>query len=239
MKRFEIHALPGFLGTDEDWKEFHSEPHSLISYDLFRDPDLIPHHSIEQWMSSFQSRIKILTIPRILMGYSLGGRLAIRLLLQKSNLWNGAIIISAHPGLSDVNEKTERISIDKQWADRFRKEPWEKVMEGWNSRETFKGGSFSFERIENHYSRESISRALEVSSLGHQGDLRDQLQQLNVPILWIAGENDLKYRNLAQTLSFSHPLSQVWIAPEAGHSGTMGPKNYFHTKNETISENYR
>ena len=63
----------------------------------------------------------------ILIAYSLGGRLALHCLCE-SNLWDGAILISAHPGFDKVTEKKEREKNDSHWASRFENEPWQDVI---------------------------------------------------------------------------------------------------------------
>lgn len=219
MKSFELHALPGFLGINRDWESLASllQPHHLISYDLCRDPFLIPEATMVAWIQKFLQTLKPHGLPRILVGYSLGGRLAMHLLLHNPSLWHAAILISAHPGLSHPNERHRRLNADHEWATRFRNEPWETVMNAWNLQDVFKRSSFHFEREAQHYQREQLANILELWSLGNQQDLSEQIKQLPLPILWIAGENDANYRLIANQTNFSHPLSQVWIAPQAGH----------------------
>ena len=46
--------------------------------------------------------------PRVLIGYSLGGRLALHALTQQPQLWDAAVLISPHPGLRSHGERAAR-----------------------------------------------------------------------------------------------------------------------------------
>ena len=49
---------------------------------------------------------------RALLGYSMGGRLALHALLEKDHPWQAAVIISAHPGLESEPERADRRASD-------------------------------------------------------------------------------------------------------------------------------
>ena len=54
--------------------------------------------------------------PPLLVGYSMGGRLALHALLEDSEAWSGAMIVSAHPGLQDEGERLLRMATDAEWG---------------------------------------------------------------------------------------------------------------------------
>jgi len=70
---------------------------------------------------------------------------------------------------------------------------------------------------ETDFDREKLYRAMVNWSLGHQEDLRSKIAKLNVPILWIVGEFDKKFRKLAESVTLSNAKSKFWIAPQVGH----------------------
>lgn len=77
--------------------------------------------------------------------------------------------------------------------------------------------SFKFDRKEKEYSRTTLAQALRKWSLSQQDDLRQKVSSLPMPILWIAGAEDAVYAQQALQLRLSHPLSEIWIVPQAGH----------------------
>lgn len=221
-----IFGLQGFLGLENDWKGF-SFPVSTC--DLVKVCPPVSSSGMWNWAEQFNAQTRKKGGSKILMGYSLGGRLAMHALLQQPRLWDGAIIISAHPGYQSDSEKKERLQKDYDLADQFEKDPWDELMTNWNALSAFDNSKFVFSRYEKDYSRIHLANTLRYWSLGVQDDLRFKLSQLQIPILWVAGKNDFAYASLASSLSFAHQQSEVWIASDAGHRVPWESK-YFEQK---------
>src|SRR5262249_13235955 len=158
------YALHGFLGLKTDWKFFSSN--NLMPIDLFEiNP---PKFGLKQWAVCFNAYVEKKPRRRnILMGYSLGGRLAMHVLLQNPTLWDSAILISAHPGLESLELKQKRHASDNAWALRFKSESWEPLMQAWNQQEVFKDSTI-VQRVEHDFSRELLADTLIHWSLAHQ-----------------------------------------------------------------------
>lgn len=213
--RYTLYTLHGFLGLPSDWNMLSSDTltvDSIVHCDLWAQDK----GCIWEWAKRFNRSLPK-NETRILLGYSLGGRLAMHALLDNPTLWSAAIIISANPGLETLDEMSSRRESDTTWANRFLSDPWEEVIASWNNREVFASDKTVFVRHESDYTRTSLANALRNWSLGRQDNLRSSLKNLSLPMLWIAGENDLLYNSIAKTMIFAHPRSQVWTAPEAGH----------------------
>lgn len=212
-----IYALHGFLGQPQDWMalfEGHALHPKIHATDLFNAE--IP--SLNAWAEHFNRKIEQGNSDRhVLMGYSMGGRLAAHALLQQPTLWDAAIIISAHPGLESLVEKQARQQLDEEWAVRFEHEPWNDLMRAWNARGVFQKDAFHFQRQENEYKREILAKALRHWSLAKQEHMVQQLAQLEMPILWMAGGDDAAYAMQAKNMRFKHPLSKVTILQGLGH----------------------
>lgn len=208
-----IYALHGFLGKPEDWDFLKQSTPDLHAINLSDYHNL----SLADWAKTFNAHVKVHdTQHNILVGYSLGGRLALHALLDNPSLWQQAVLISTHPGLHTVEEKTSRITADVHWANRFENESWEPLMQGWHEQSVFQSDSFLY-RHEADYKRAALAHQLRHWSTGFQADLREAIATLPMPMLWIAGEKDAKYLECMKTLSFCHPQSKTWIAPNAGH----------------------
>ncbi len=213
----KIYALHGFLGLPSDWDRIgQGIEKPLEALDLFSISH--PRYGLQNWGMALNRWVAIQPVEKpILLGYSLGGRLAMHALIDAPQQWAGAILISANPGLSISEERDPRLQIDIDWARRFLHDPWEKLIGDWNRQIVFQGQSLPFPRNEKDYIRTDLSQAIEGWSVGRQDDLRDPLSKLPFPILWIAGEKDLKYAELAKQMAAAHPRSSLWIAPETGH----------------------
>jgi 2-succinyl-6-hydroxy-2,4-cyclohexadiene-1-carboxylate synthase len=207
LPRYDIHALHGFLGHPEDWNCLHN----VFAYNLFKDFPVVPFGA---WASIFNAATK--GNSNIFIGYSLGGRLGLHVLLHNQVKWKAAIFISTNPGLKDQAAREKRLMIDKAWAERFLHEPWNDLIRCWNQQDVFKY-SVEINRSEADNSRQALAEALTVWSLGMQEDLTEAITNFQMPICWIVGERDKKFMDIAQQLKFNHPKSKLFIIPHAGH----------------------
>ena len=167
--------------------------------------------------------------PRILLGYSLGARLALHALTQQPQLWDAAILLSVHPGLTTAEARAARLPQDQSWAGRFLREPWSDVMTAWNAQAVFRSATFQFrvERADRPLDfgkssdikswREQIALGFDVWSLGRQDDLRPLLPSVHCPVLFLTGVRDEKFTALAAGGCALMPHAHHIIIPGAGH----------------------
>ena len=211
-----LYPLHGFLGRPQDW-HFLQGPIQATFCPISLDKIASPTAGLQEWGRHFNQQIPLQgSSPNILLGYSLGGRLALHALINSPHLWQAAIIVSAHPGLKTREDKRDRLEHDHRWAQRFLEEPWPALMDSWNSQSIFQGQRMD-PRAETDYCRQSLHEQLIGWSLGNQDDLSEAICTLFIPILWVVGERDLPYRQLADTLHLKHPLSKHWCASKVAH----------------------
>ena len=240
-KGIELHCLPGFLGQPKDWDEVIPDHLNKRCYDFFSPEAEGQSHLLSlpraaEWIhlqAAKSSRSKIL------VGYSFGGRVALHTILYDPGLWRGAVIVSAHPGLSGENselEKLARLDADRLWAKRFMEEDWQTLMEDWNNQTVFKGGKHRL-RESSSYSRYLLAQGLVECSLGTQENLREKLKTLKLPILWISGERDVKFQSLMKELIPLNPRFEGLCIPGAGHRVPWDQPVVFSQALERIYEN--
>lgn len=143
----------------------------------------------------------------VLFGYSMGGRVALDLLQRRS--FDKAVIVST--GLNAPDEA--RRARDEEWARRFETEEWPSLMRAWNAQEVF--GGHVLERRERDYARAELARQLREWSPAVLPPPR--LELIETPVLWVAGERDSKYVEIARRAVARLPHAELWICPEAGH----------------------
>jgi 2-succinyl-6-hydroxy-2,4-cyclohexadiene-1-carboxylate synthase len=209
MNELSFYALPGFLGQSSDWDPLDL---NIVKASIYKPSSF----GLREWAAAFNKSIEVQAGKKILMGYSLGGRLAVHALIENPTLWQAAILISTHLGLSCPKIKQERLASDKQWAHRFSTETWDSLMQAWNAQPIFKD-SFTPLRLEHNYTRSHLASILMDWSLARQDNLESSLEKLSIPVLWIAGELDGPYAAKAHSLQFSQPQSRTWVAPQIGH----------------------
>ena len=151
--------------------------------------------------------------PRnVILGYSMGGRLALQALIEGAS-FDRAVIVSA--GLNLEEGREERRTRDEAWARRFESDPWDDVMRDWNAQPVF--GGHALQRDERDYDRRELARQLRENSPGVLPPLAPRLREIEIPLLWIAGEHDRAYVEIAKRAVSLLPNAELWICPNAGH----------------------
>ncbi|MGZ3745923.1 MAG: alpha/beta fold hydrolase [Pseudobdellovibrionaceae bacterium] len=228
LEKIKIISLHGFLGLPSDWELIQS--HFMISpltpqfewwsVDYMNIPGLDPENDFSVWAKNFNNQVlqRFPKGPRLLVGYSLGGRLALHALRSNPELYKKAIFISTNPGLQRDKEKIERAENDQKWAERFLNTPWPELMASWNSQAVFRD-SLGREplRSESSYDRNKLAKALQGWSLALQEDFRDFLVGNGGRILWACGEKDIKFANVAMELIKRSPQIQTEIFSRSAH----------------------
>ncbi|WP_233231459.1 alpha/beta fold hydrolase, partial [Silvanigrella aquatica] len=165
-----LHFIHGFLGFSSDWdifkedfKKYNSVFYSISKY--MTSSNKQENSSFILWASNFnKSALKNkVNQKNILIGYSLGGRLALHTLIE-SNRWDAAIIISANPGLKSESEKLARIANDNSWANRFQNENWNDVINAWNSQGVFSNMQNTLSREEKLFNKTEVVNILKEFS---------------------------------------------------------------------------
>ncbi len=156
---------------------------------------------------------------RALLGYSMGGRLALHALLENGHPWQAAVIVSAHPGLESATERETRRASDAAWASRALMGNWQEFLETWNAQpvlgdQTIRDSQASGRLV---MRRREIARSFVDWSLGTQAPLWGRLHEITIPVLWVVGENDTKFRELAARAVGEIPHAALAVAPGVGH----------------------
>jgi 2-succinyl-6-hydroxy-2,4-cyclohexadiene-1-carboxylate synthase len=217
----QVFALHGFLGACEDWNPVfkfiavEKPAWQLRAVDIFKD--IGDGLSYEKWAENFCQWVRSQSPGqrRLLLGYSMGGRLALHALEQDPDLWDGVVFLSTNPGLSNAAEKLERIQSDLKWAQRFSEEERASVLKDWNAQALFHGASGVGARDEN-FETGNVVHSLTAWSLGRQKDFRQTMDLWHVRQIWAAGGKDRKFSDLLKTLPVSTDI-QKWVVEDAAH----------------------
>ncbi|MDX1679876.1 MAG: alpha/beta fold hydrolase [Akkermansiaceae bacterium] len=221
----ECWCLHGSVGLAADWRatseQLAERQISTRAVDLWRFLECDPM-PLEQFGDAFNADASGQADrgqTRILVGYSMGGRLALHALLAENSPWQAAVIIGAHPGLEDGEERTRRAAADAQWASRALMGSWQDFLEAWDAQAILQGAEIrdGRERSRLQLRRREIARSFVDWSLGAQQPLWDRLPEIQVPVLWISGEQDDKFKALADRACSMLPAGKHQVAPSSGH----------------------
>lgn len=221
----ECWCLHGAVGTAADWRPFSKtlagKGIGTRAVDLWRFLDCGPM-SLPEFGTALTADANgsvFRGTGRSLLGYSMGGRMALHSLLEPGHPWQAAVIVSAHPGLEDPSEKAARRAGDAEWATRSLAGNWQQFLDAWNAQPILGGGPPRDPQASSQLimRRREIARSFVDWSLGVQEPLWDRLGEISIPVLWIAGENDPKFAALGERAVSLMPSATFVAAPGAGH----------------------
>ena len=219
MKIFCIH---GNFQTAKVWQPLEERMKAGFSdLEMFTE-DLCAKQfqSFDDWTEDFCGRVEIQANGEksILLGYSLGGRLALHACLSRPDLWKSAIVVGADPGLESEEEKKLQLDRDQNWAERLKREPLEKLVDEWDAQPVFCGIENQAPRNLGEMDPDRLSQHVEVFSKGLQQNLAPKLAELkNLPILFVSGEKDQKYLVIGKKLAKSSSVINAQVIADAGH----------------------
>ncbi len=231
LEQDPIVFIHGFMGRGLDWQEIATRltrDHGCLLVDLpghGQSGDL-PGEALSYPLlaAGLVGSLERLRIDRsILVGYSLGGRLALYTALTHPDRFRALVLESASPGITDPAAREQRAANDDDWAENLIAAGMGPFLASWYRLPLFASlaedphllQALIAERETNDPLR--MARVLRELSPGRQPALWDRLGDLHIPVLLIAGERDEKYSRLLAAVSTSIPDARLEIIASAGH----------------------
>jgi len=236
--------LHGFLGSHRDFFpiiDHLQEQYTCLSLDLpghgksLYVPSSDPFHTV---IGKIYQTLQLHDFKRVhLVGYSLGGRLALLFARQFPQLIDQLIILSVHPGLTS-KEKKRREVLDQQWELILKRDGLETFLKLWYDQPLF-GRFKDFSTIIDERKQNDPSALTEVLrnlSVAKQPSLWNELNQFPMPILFMFGEKDQKYLLVKEKIRENH--SQIAVSTVIGASHAVHLENPLECA-ETIKNNLK
>lgn len=222
--------LHGFMGKGEDWTEI-AKGLSDRFYCLI--PDLPGHGATPldeepgytAWASALRDELSALKITHTrLVGYSMGGRIALFFALTYPEMVTRLVLESANPGIINAKEREKRASLDDKLAERLRKNEMKDFLTFWYNIPLFASldhlPSLKEKLLEQRTDQDpdKIASVLGALSPGRQPELWSRLKELEFPILLIAGELDSKYLTITKHIAAILSNHKSITVPNCGHN---------------------
>jgi 2-succinyl-6-hydroxy-2,4-cyclohexadiene-1-carboxylate synthase len=223
--------LHGFTGSPNTFRDVARELSALTIH--VEAPALLGHGAeddagidgFEAEVDRIAGRIRALGVAAHLVGYSLGGRIAIGLLVRHRGLFTGATLVSAQPGLSTARERIERETADARWCELLERQGLAAFVEAWEKLPLFATQASLPQETLDRQRRERLShdpaglaRSLRICGLGKMPPYWTALSSVDVPTTLMVGEHDSKFSAINFRMQELLPKSVVSRVPGAGHN---------------------
>ena len=225
--------LHGFTGSGatwtphlEAWRGFTTVAVDLLGHgesDRPRDP---ARYRMERCVDDLTALLDQLGIRRAaVLGYSMGGRVALRLALHApERLW-ALVLESASPGIEDAAEREDRVRSDAAQADEIERDGVAAFIDRWQALPLFASQARAPASARQELRRQrlsndptGLSNSLRGMGAGAQQPVFDRLGELRTPALLLAGALDEKYCAFARRAAAALPCARLRIVPDAGHT---------------------
>lgn len=224
--------LHGFMGAGLDWevvvKSLKNDFRCLL-IDLPGHGNSQPDPDGADWRmaETAQSIVDLLdqlgVAPSFMVGYSMGGRLALYLALRYPQYFKAAVVESASPGLKTALERTERIQKDEGLARLLEETEFAEFLTNWYQLPLFqtlaRHPQFPelFQRRLNNQPA-NLAKSLREMGAGRQPSLWEELATNKIPLLLVVGEKDDKFRAIGNEIASKTPSTSTAIVEGCGHN---------------------
>jgi len=224
--------LHGFMGNSGDWDEiaelladrFHCLAVDLPGHGATNvdGPDSL--YRMEATAEALMAWLAAMNIDSAyLVGYSMGGRLALYLASRWRARWESVVLESASPGLATAAERQARCEHDRVLAQRLLTIRYDRFLDQWYNQPLFaniRRDPVRFEKLladREDVDTHGFARSLLHLGTGSQPSVWDSLG-LILPSLLLVGEMDAKFRDIAVRMAVKMRAATVTVVAGAGHN---------------------
>jgi len=235
--------LHGFTGSAASWSELRPalrDRSPVIAVDLpghgrSSAPDDPRRYALERLADDLERVTDRLGVRAVVaLGYSLGGRAALKFALRHPARVRGLILESTSPGIERADERDARARSDTELVELLQREGiaafvdrWE-MLPLWASQAALppeRRAALRTQRLSQ--SARGLANSLRGAGAAADPAVFDRLGDIRVPTLLVAGALDLKYVDYAMRMSERLADARVEIVPDAGHAVHLEQPDHF------------
>jgi 2-succinyl-6-hydroxy-2,4-cyclohexadiene-1-carboxylate synthase len=213
----EVVFLPGFMQHADSWS-----PIAAAVGERY------PVHVLDFATWTFEQRLEEIYYHgsgAVLVGYSMGGRLALHAAVRRPDAFAGVVTIGSAAGIEDVAARQRRREADEELAAWIEAHSIAEVVARWEQNPVF--ASQSAELVEAQrpgrldHEPAQLARLLRSAGQGAQEPVWARLGALRMPVLALAGEHDGAYRAAAERIAVLVADAEAGVIEGAGHAAHL------------------
>ena len=155
------------------------------------------------------------------VGYSMGGRLALHLAVERPELVDRLVLVGATAGLDTEEERAQRRAADEALAGDLERDGLDAFLARWLANPLFATLPADAAGVEDRKENtvDGLAASLRLTGTGTQEPLWDRLADLTMPVLFVVGELDAKFTALAERMRARWGgESELAVLAGAGHA---------------------
>jgi len=208
--------IPGFMQRGDAWR-----PVAELL------PERYPSELLDHAEHSFEGRMGEIEVAGadVLVGYSLGGRLALRAALRSPGSYNALVLAGATAGIEEGPMRVQRVEADEKLASWMEAMAIEDIVALWERQPLFADQRETLVETQrpgrlSHDPRE-LALLLRTAGQGALEPVWHALRTLDVPLLAIAGARDEGYTAAAKRIAQTAPNARAAVVEDAGHAAHL------------------
>jgi 2-succinyl-6-hydroxy-2,4-cyclohexadiene-1-carboxylate synthase len=212
--------IPGFMQRGDAWR-----PVAELL------PERYPSRLLDHAAHTFESRLQEIAEAAAapggagrptLVGYSLGGRLALRAALREPHSFAAVVTVGATAGIEEGPLRAQRAEADEKLASWIEAMPIEEIVGLWERQPLFADQSDALVESQRpgrlSHDPRSLALLLRTAGQGALDPVWNELHSLELPLLAIAGARDEGYTAAAKRMASVAPNARCAIVEDAGHA---------------------
>ncbi len=226
--------LHGFTGSTRTWDEVIEQlptTHRLITIDLVGHgqtgaPKLLRYYSMQEQVEILEAFFEWKQIEQFdLIGYSMGGRVALSYAMNYPQRIHTLILENASPGLKTIEEREQRIQLDHLLADRIEQRGIVDFVDYWQDIPLFQTQKLLSEEKQHAIRQERLNQqeiglanSLRGMGTGQQNSYWPELSKFEKNVVLLNGELDSKFITISEQMKGIFPNAQQIVVPKVGHA---------------------
>lgn len=229
-----IVLLHGFTGSTRSWDEHLPallDLADVIALDQLGHgrsdaPAQPARYRVERVVDDLTALLDALDAPRAhVVGYSMGGRVALQLAVSRPERVASLVLESASPGIASEAERAARVRSDDDLAELAERDGLAAFVDRWEGVPLFASQAslppetrarLREQRLAG--SAPGLAGSLRGMGAGQTPCLVDRLSELACPTLLLVGARDTRYVALGRAMAAAIPRARLMEVADAGHT---------------------